>query len=86
MFSVLKVPHEKVRDKLISDVKSRVTSISSELGRDITAGELMNNIIWGFKNFFRIEFEPSVLSQEESVLSKRLENDIFKNEQWLYER
>ena len=35
MFSLLKVPNEKIKDKLIADVKQRVTSMKHILGKEI---------------------------------------------------
>lgn len=37
MFSVLKVPEEKLRDKAISGAKQRVTSLRHALGRPVKA-------------------------------------------------
>ena len=35
MFSLLKVPNEKIKDKLITDVKQRITSVKQILGKNI---------------------------------------------------
>ncbi len=40
MFSLLKVPNEKIKDKLIADVKQRVTSIQHILGKEISFKEV----------------------------------------------
>jgi len=86
MFSFLQVPNEKIKDKMISDVRKRVTSISSELRRKVSKDELIDNIIKGFEEYFKIKFEKSEVSSEEIKLMKKIKKDVFENEGWLYER
>ncbi|MFH1784986.1 MAG: lipoate--protein ligase family protein [Candidatus Micrarchaeota archaeon] len=65
MFSLLKVPNEKIRDKLVSDVKQRVCSVKSVLGRDIEFEETKNAVIKGFGTAFKTEVTPGELSKKE---------------------
>ncbi|MHA2021808.1 MAG: lipoate--protein ligase family protein, partial [Candidatus Thorarchaeota archaeon] len=48
MFSVLKVPQEKISDKMITDVKERVTSIRDLLDREVKFDELREALAVGF--------------------------------------
>jgi len=71
MFSILKVPDEKMRDKMITTVKERVTSLSNELTEyDISA--LRKNIVRGFESSLKTEFEPGSLSNREEALAQEL--------------
>lgn len=86
MFKVLKVPLEKISDKNLQDIKDRVTSISAELKRKVSVKELADCIIKGFEKTFNLEFELNPVSAEETQLMKKIEQDIFKNPKWLFER
>jgi lipoate---protein ligase len=86
MFRILKVPKEKISDKMIADVKQRVTSLNQELGREITEKELGDAVIWGFKETFGVDFTTGKLTTAEVELKKKLESRIFNNKQWLFER
>ena len=45
MFSVLRVPDEKLRGKMIANVKERVTSIEKELGRAVSFRQLASLMV-----------------------------------------
>lgn len=86
MFKVLKVPIEKISDKQISDVKQRVTCVKDEIGKQIDKEDVARFLIKGFEETFMIEFAPSILTTRENILKKRLEKEIFSNNQWTHER
>lgn len=86
MFSILKVPNEKIRDKLIADVKERVTSVKHILGNKIsfdTAAEAMKK---GFEEEFNVELVEGSLTKEEIGLSKEFERDCFSKQEWNFRR
>ncbi|MBU0757938.1 MAG: lipoate--protein ligase family protein [Nanoarchaeota archaeon] len=82
MFSILLVPNEKIRDKMISSVKERVTSLKNELGRDIGFAELSQAFKKGFEEYFNIEFTEQGLTEEELGLAEEIRKDIFAKESW----
>ncbi len=49
MFSVLRVPDEKIREKMISSAKERVTSVGKELGREVGFKEAEKALIEAFE-------------------------------------
>jgi len=65
MFSVLNVPNEKIKDKLISNVKERVTSIKHILGKDISFNIIEDSMKQGFEEEFNILLEEGELTNEE---------------------
>ncbi len=66
MFEILKVPNEKMKGKLIEDVKQRVTSISWVLGREVMFEEAAKIFTQGFMDAFgQTSFTPSELTHEE---------------------
>jgi lipoate-protein ligase A len=85
MFSLLKVPNEKIRDKLIESVESRVTSISREF-ESITDDEVIEAMIQGFKEALDIELVPGTLSQEEHELAERIKAERYETDAWNFKR
>ncbi|MHA1939300.1 MAG: lipoate--protein ligase family protein, partial [Candidatus Thorarchaeota archaeon] len=55
MFSVLKVPQEKISDKMIEDVKERVTSVRELLDREVSFDELREALEVGFAKALGVE-------------------------------
>lgn len=70
MFSVLKVPSEKLRDKIIKDVKERVTSL---------AGTTYDNMATSLKTSFAAKFEAKLISDS-------LSTEEISHARWLAER
>jgi lipoate-protein ligase A len=75
MFSILKVPLEKISDKMISDVKERVTSIRDLLNRDVQITELRDALKIGFSEALDIKYvEGSVEKSRIQFLSSPKRN------------
>jgi len=86
MFSVLKVPNEKIKDKLIADVKQRVTSITHILGNEIRFNEVARAMKMGFEEEFHVELIEGKLSKEELALAKQFEKESFSTTEWNHRR
>jgi lipoate-protein ligase A len=86
MFSLLKVPDEKIRDKLISDVKERVTSIRHILNEDITFDEAAIAMKKGFEDQFNVILSLGQLTEEEIHLAENFESKFFGNPNWNHKR
>ena len=86
MFSLLMVPSEKIRDKLISDVKQRVTSIKKVLGKEIVFDEVAIAMKKGFEEEFDVELVEGSLTDVEFAMAKKIENDRFSSKDWNYRR
>jgi len=82
MFSLLKVPNEKIKDKLITDVKQRVTSIQHCLEKEVSFQKVAAAMKVGFEEEFQIEFIDGRLSKNEQVLAKQIEKEIFSTTEW----
>jgi len=82
MFSLLKVPNEKIKDKLIKDVKQRVTSIQHVLGKKIGFEEVEDALKIGFEDEFDIELIKGSLTKEEETLARQFEKACFSTTQW----
>lgn len=83
MFSILKVPSEKLKGKLIEDVKQRVTGLSAALGRELEFDEALNALAEGFKKEFpEIQFEEGHLTENEKDLAKKLKKEKYSADAW----
>ncbi len=82
MFSILQVPDEKIKDKLIKDVKERVTSISSLIGQKVTFQEVEKALIRGFKKALNLDYYDQGLIKSELELTKDLVKTKYKSEKW----
>ena len=83
MFSLLLVPDEKLKDKIIKNIKERVTSRKDQGIKNIE--DLKNNIIEGFEKEFSIKFEMGNLSENENKLSEKYIQK-FSSDEWINKR
>jgi len=86
MFKVLKVPSEKIRDKLIKSVEERVTSINDVLGRDVSFRELKDALIKGFEDSFGIKLMPGSITDFEEDVAQRLKVEKYASRKWNFRR
>ena len=86
MFSVLKVPNEKIKDKLIADVKQRVTSIKHVLGKEIRFEDVSEAMRIGFEEEFNVELIEEPLGEEEKELTRKFEKECFSARDWNHRR
>lgn len=86
MFSLLIVPNEKIRDKMISDVKQRVTSVKHILGNYVSFNDSVNAIKKGFEEEFNIRLILGSLTDYELVLASKFEKECFANPDWNHKR
>lgn len=82
MFSLLKVPAEKLKGKLIEDVKARVTSLRSLLGRELDYAEAARVLREGFASAWGAEFDESAPTEEEAAEARRLAETRFSQSEW----
>ncbi|MFW9769408.1 MAG: biotin/lipoate A/B protein ligase family protein [Candidatus Thorarchaeota archaeon] len=86
MFSILKVPQEKISDKMISDVKERVTSIRDILGRKVEVIELRDALKHGFSKALDIKLKSGTLTSDEQRLAKQLAVKKYATKKWNFSR
>ncbi len=86
MFSLLIVPNEKIRDKMISDVKQRVTSVKHILGKYISFNDSINSMKKGFEEEFNVKLNLGSLTDYELALTEKFEKEYFSNPNWNYKR
>ena len=82
MFSLLKVPQEKLRDKIIKDVKQRVVGVRGLLGKKIEFESCQEALIKGFKKALRLEYLKTSLTASELIMMQELKNSKYSRPEW----
>jgi len=84
MFSLLKVPDEKIRHKLIQSVKKRVTGINDHLTNPINYQDLVDLLSKEFANYLnlQLEFDLGIESLENKILE--IQNSKYCHHAWNY--
>jgi lipoate---protein ligase len=86
MFSLLIVPNEKIRDKMIADVKQRVTSVKHILGKYVSFDDSLDAMKKGFEEEFNVELVRGKLTEYEQDLTEKFEKECFANPDWNHKR
>ena len=88
MFGLLKVPQEKMKGKLIQDIKSRVTGLYALLGRRISFDEARDALVRGFQDALSLAYGsgPSRPSAAEEARAAVLAREKFGSQAWLRRR
>ena len=81
MFTLLKVPDEKIRDKMIAAVKDRVTSIGREAG-EVERADVVEALKEGFASTLDAELVPTGLTEAEMSAVPGIEAERFGNPEW----
>ncbi len=82
MFTLLKVPNEKIRDKLIAGVEERVTSIRREMG-SVDRERVTQALIDGFAEALDITLAPGELIDHEIALAQTLKEEQYATNEWI---
>lgn len=86
MFSLLRVSDEKMIDKLVSDVKQRVTSVKHVLSRSVSFNEIIDDMKKGFEEEFNVDLYPGRLTDEEIEFANDFEKNCFSLKEWNHKR
>lgn len=86
MFSVLKVPSEKLRDKMIKAAEERVTSINRFLKRDVRFEKLKKALIRGFEESFSVKLVPGEVTPFEKDTASKLKEEKYSTREWNFKR
>jgi lipoate---protein ligase len=81
MFCVLKVPSEKLKDKIIKDVKERVTSLSG-----ITFEEMASSLKSSFATKFDAKLLADAMNTDEIIRANWLAERKYRSREWNFRR
>ncbi len=82
MFSLLKVPDEKIRDKLIATVKERVTSVSEQ--KEVSKNDLYKALLEGFTK--GKDTYEALLTDDEIARAEELAKERYGSKEWNFMR
>jgi len=74
MFTLLKVPNEKIRDKIVQSVKERVTSMKTLLGYKPDFDDVAKSLKKGFED----ALEVTLIEDELTEYEKKLADELMK--------
>ncbi len=83
MIATLKIPVEKLDNKVVTSFRSRVTCLKEILGHLPPVEEIKQVIAEGFAETFGIELQPAGLNDFEEELMAR-EVPIFESDEWIH--
>lgn len=86
MFSLLLVPDEKIKDKLIKNVKERVTSLYLEAGKNYEEDFLEEIFLSSFSKVLGFSPMTGELSDYELEEAEKLLKEKYENDSWNYKR
>ena len=86
MFALLKVPAEKMRGKLVADVKARVSSVALALGRSVGWDEAVSAFRQGFSLGLGVELADGRPSEAELAGARVLADSKFSRREWIRKR
>ena len=85
MFSVLKVSSEKIKDKLVSQARDSVSSVSNELNTSKLDYNYLNKVFANsFSKALKIVLFSGALSDREKEISKELYQNKYLSQDWNY--
>ena len=86
MFNLLKVSQEKIKDKLIKDVRQRVVGIRELLGKQVKFPFCQEALIHGFEKALKLEYSKTPLTVSELALASELKEHKYNLPKWNYLR
>lgn len=86
MFSLLKVPDEKIRDKMIANVEERVTSIKHQLKKEVNFRQVCNALVEGFEQQFKVKLVPGQLLESEIKEAQELAVKKYGAHEWVLKK
>jgi lipoate---protein ligase len=85
MLRVLNTPFEKLSDKEIDTVASRITTIQRETQSQISLDEVRGVIADGFMSAFNVNLVHSEFASHERADIENLEREKYHSEDWVYQ-
>ena len=86
MLRVLRIPAEKLTDKLRARVAENLTTVRRETGRPTTMGEVRRALRRGFESALGARFEALALEPAERAAARALEEEKYRRDDWRFQR
>ncbi|MFX0132563.1 MAG: biotin/lipoate A/B protein ligase family protein [Candidatus Hodarchaeota archaeon] len=82
MYTVLLVREGHKREKVISSVFQKVTTIKEEIKKSIKINQIKEFLIEGYKEVFGDNFQRGILTDYELEMAKKLRNEKYLTDEW----
>ena len=82
LFTALKTPSEKVKERIVKDFPNRAISLDTVLGRTVVYEDLIQVMQEGFAEALGIKLLPGELTPQEVQLAKQLEQEKYASLEW----
>jgi len=82
MFTFIRVPWAKTRAQIVGIAENRITSINAELGTTVSAAEVNDALVKGFKKALNIRPTRGELTAGEIELSEHLCKEKYASDDW----
>jgi len=82
LFSVLKTPSEKVKERIKRDFSHRAISLQTVLDKKIIYEDLIQPMRKGFAEALGIKLIDGVLTEEESLLAEKIYQEKYNSVEW----
>lgn len=86
MLRVLKIPLEKVSDKLQADIEENLTTVRRELKKTIEVAEVRDIVRRGFEAAMGTKFEARALTSGEAERIRALELEKYSRDGWTFQQ
>jgi len=86
MLEVLKIPGAKLSDKAVERVADRVTTVSREIGRTVTALDIRDEVRAGFATALGLDLRAGEVEVAEEDRREALIHDKYANGEWIHQR
>ncbi|MGD0979278.1 MAG: lipoate--protein ligase family protein [Candidatus Bathyarchaeia archaeon] len=70
----------------VRSARKEVSTLSIELGRELTIAEVKDSLRRGFEKDFRIRLEEGEMTEEERALAEKLHNEKYSTETWNFKQ
>lgn len=82
MFALLRVPWTKTCIEVVNVAKRRITSVRSEVGREVSVDEVSHALVQGFRRALNMELVEDKLTEYELELAENLCRRKYATEDW----
>lgn len=85
MFTFLRVPWAKTRMEIVSIAKRKITSMSDEVGKDVSMAEANSALVEGFQKALNLKLVDGKLTAYENELAIKLCRGKYATDDWNFQ-
>ena len=85
MLQVLNTPFEKISDKEIDSVASRISTVRRESGNGISVDEVRRMVAAAYSATWDVELVPGDFTQSERKAIAALEREKYRTDEWIFQ-